>query len=315
MTPLVADAARGSAAVTVWTAPHATAIPQLWIIWNRSEANEDGTETTSLVYVNSGSTDPDLSAGAPVLDTGGNHIRSAFTPTLTVFGSTMHLVVVKPDGRGTLAHYVYVEDANAWEYNAAWVVQPQTTARPSITVSSDLLYLAFTAGDIVNVCTYTRSTRPGVKYGTWSASAATGVSSTHAPALFTSPRGTGAELHLAVAHPDTLIKEYAMGGGISDWSLSDLQPGGTTNGGVGACNNQDEAFLAAPTAGDEPPLLQYTVWTEDGNTWSSAWTVLQIPVAYGDVALVNFHRMLYLFYIALDDTKYVLKYERIQLHD
>ena len=105
------------------------------------------------------------------------------------------------------------------------------------------------------------------------------------------------------------------GGGIADWSLSALQPGGTTKGGVGACNNQDEAFIAAPTAGDEPPLLQYTVWTEDGNTWSSAWTVLQIPVAYGDVAPVNFHGMLYLFYIALDDSNFVLNYERIQLHD
>lgn len=51
----------------------------------------------------------------------------------------------------------------------------------------------------------------------------------------------------------------------------ECQPGGETKGGVGGCNMVNEALIAAPTADAKLPNLQYIVWTEDGNTWPSAW--------------------------------------------
>lgn len=260
-------------------------------------------------------TAPNGSPPVPVFDTLGNAIQSALTPALTVLDGQMHLVVVKPDGRGTLAHYVYIDSLDAWEYNSGWDVQPQTTASPSITAFDGLLYLAFIADGAVNVSTYTPSTTEGVKYGTWSTPAATGVPSIQAPALFTSPRRTGAELHLAVAHPDTLIKEYAMGDSLADWTQSALQPGGTTNGGVGACNTTNEAFLAAATADDVNPALQYTVWTEDGNTWPAAWLrpLDVVPAVYSDVTCAVFNRWLRCFYIGPHDDGYEAYVVSIQL--
>lgn len=235
----------------------------------------------------------------PLKDTEGNHIQSAFTPSITVLAGQMHLIVVKPDGRGTgtLAHYVYIDSLRAWEYNSGRVVQPQTTASPTIAAFSGLLYLAFIADRTVGVRTYTPSTTDGVEFGEWSDPAATGISSTQAPALFTSPRSTGAELHLAVAS-STHIREYAMGSSIGEWNLSPTQPDGTTNGGVGACNTANEAFLTAATADVENPTPQYATWLEIRNRWYP-WKTLPapMPAAFSDVTCAVFNRMLQCFYV------------------
>lgn len=202
--------------------PPGASVSKLWAIWNSTQTDNNG---TGLTYGVGQDTTAGMtwSTGQPVIDTLGNRVQSAFAPSLAVLGNQMHLVVVKPDGRVTLAHYIYIDSLRVWEYNTGWVVQPQTTASPSVTSfsTSGLLYLAFTTGGSVSVCTYTPDTPSQPKHGVWSAPVATGVASAvDAPAFFTVPRQAGPELHFAVTASNNSIKEYTMGDAVTQWSLT-----------------------------------------------------------------------------------------------
>lgn len=293
------------------------AFPQLWAMWSSPQVDKNGTTGLTTSAGQAVTNGLRWSANIPVMDTQGSRIQSAFTPSLAVLANQLHLVVVKPDGRGTLAHYVYVDNVGAWEYNASWAAQPLTTASPSLAnfSTSGLLYLAFTTNGAVSVCTYTPSTTPGRKFGTWSAPTATGVPSADAPALFTSPRRTGPELHLAATALNTFIKEYAMGSSLAQWAQSAQQPGGATKRGVGACSTPTEAILAVPGA-DVTPTLYYTVWTEDGNTWpGGGWVdAPSLVLSYGNAAPVVFNRLLCCFYVVSSSSGYNLVYVTQQLY-
>lgn len=307
--PFVNATSSGTAAVTVYRSPGA-AVSQLWAIWNSTQTDNNG--TTGLTYgVGQDSTaGMTWSTGQPVIDTLGNRVQSAFTPSLAVLGNQMHLIVVKPDGRGTLAHYIYIDSLRVWEYNTGWVVQPQTTASPSVTSfsTSGLLYLAFTTGGSVSVCTYTPGTLSQPKHGVWSTPVATGVASAvDAPAFFTVPRQAGPELHFAVTASNNSIKEYTMGNSVTQWSLTTQQPSGLTKRGMGAASTSTEVILTVSGAG-AIPTLYHTIWTEDAG-WFSKWASGPgLVLSYGNAAPAVYEGLVYCFYVVSVDSEYRLVY-------
>lgn len=306
--PFVNATSSGTAAVCPFQPPGAAA-PELWAIWNSTQVDHAGTTGLSYAVGHSSSSRMGWSTGLPLVDTLGNRIQSAYTPSLAVLDNHMHLVVVKPDGRGTLAHYIYLENVGAWEYNTGWVTQPQTTASPSITAfgTSGLLYLAYTSGGTASVCTYTPNPSGGPKYGTWSAPSPTGIpSATNAPALFTAPYTAGPELHLAVVSSAQLVFEYVMGSGITQWTQTTQPPQGGSARGIGACSTAEEAVLAVPGITSSSSLWVITR-LKGSQAWPSAWTnTTTLPVAFGNVAPVIFDSHLYCFYINSSNSDYKL---------
>lgn len=311
--PFVGSTSSGTAALCAY--PPSGGSSRLWAIWSSEQVDNNGTKglTSASAWSTFGLLNFDTNV--PVMDSQGNRIQSAFTPALVVIGNRMNLIVVKPDGRGTLAHYVYNDD-HKWEYNSGWVTQPQTTASPSAVKFTpwstvDVLYLAFTFNGVVNICTYTprpSSSSSGPKYGSWSAPVITAIRSAQAPAIFIAPTQNGAELHIAAAGPGGLIHEFTKGSDNSQWPMTTMQPGGTTDHGVGACSTSTEAILTAPGAGT-PPTLNYTIWTMDGATWPGQWTDAPfLTLSYGNAAPVVFVEALYCFYVTITASGYNLSY-------
>ena len=84
--PFVNATSSGTAAVAVYRSPGA-AVSQLWAIWNSTQTDNNG--TTGLTYGVGQATMAGMtwSTGQPVVDTLGNRVHSAFTPSLAVLGN------------------------------------------------------------------------------------------------------------------------------------------------------------------------------------------------------------------------------------
>lgn len=311
--PFVGATSSGTAALCIY--PPSGSSSRFWAIWTSDQDDSNGTKGLMSASASNVFSALIFDTNVPVMDSQGNRIQSAFTPALVVIGNRMNLIVVKPDGRGTLAHYVYNDD-HKWEYNSGWVAQPQTTASPSAVKFTrwsvvDVLHLAFTFNGVVNICMYTprsSSSSSGPKYGSWSAPVATAIRTTQSPSIFIAPTQTGVELHIAAAGPGGLIHEFNQGSDNSQWPMTTLQPGGTTDHGVAACSTSTEAILTAPTAGT-PPTLNYTIWTKDGATWPGQWTDAPfLTLSYGNAAPIVFAGVLYCFYITISASGYNVSY-------